>query len=443
MDRETSSVNTAIIYNNIGQIIQQWSAETLFDLGGKINIPNSADTDTLLLFGESSEQHVLIPYTLNYPPSLFSASRRPLINVKKGTATYHGKFYANNNDNGNSRSISILVTAGDREKIITIYDYDMVEELGTNVDQMKTIQVIPLLDGIGTINNISMTYLVNHLSWSGYYTLLLDLTSLQIAVLRFNADAMNSRSLPFFARKTIFVAGKVNTSSSERVPMARLSFTQVAMTTTTESAIPLDEYVEYPYGPINVEPNASTPINLFTQTAIPCQKIYSAIFGQDGVTFGYRFVAPRTLPAGNVIVYSTGKMKEVIGPFIGSSSIPETRMGQDVDITMGSTTSLKITAIVSSSHCNIQSETEPMNEPIDDKKCRQTLLTAKLINTNDKTTFVILHYYIGESRILDNKITALDSVEWKMERKLNQLEFSGILPSSSETWLNVELIIGS
>lgn len=449
MDREGSSVNTAIIYNDLGQIIQQWSAETLLNSGGKIHIPSSAQTNTLLLFGESSEQHVIIPYTFSYPTPLFSSSKRPLLNVKKGTAIYHGRLYAINDNSG--RSISLLVTAGDREKVVTIYDYDMVEELATNVDSSKTIQVVPLLDGIGPLNNISITYLVNHLAWSGYYTLLLDIISSCIAVLRFNADATNSRGLPFFARKTLFVAGKVNnTIVSSETPMVRRAFAQVAsaMTTSPDNEVALDEYIEYPYGPISIEPNASTPINLFTQTSIPCQKIYSATFGQRGITFSYRFVAPRILPAGNVVVYSTGKMKEVIGPFIGSSSIPETRLGQEVNLLMGATTSLKITTTVSSLRDYIPSEmnrTEEHTSPDDaTKKYTQIILTAKLVNPTDKNALVVLHHHIGETRILSTKMTPSDGVDWKIEMSpMFMLEFSRLIPPLSETSLQVELLTGS
>ena len=451
--------DNTILYSDLGQRIQTWNP-----LNGHIPIPATTNISSVMLFGENKESHVVLPYSIVYPPSYFSVSHHSIVTVRKNNVIYHGALYAIGD--GKRRSVTLRMATGNAEKALTIYDYDTIEEIGSSPQHEDTIYIIPSqstshpspLGAFGSLQDardrpaftgpMTITYLIDFLTWQSSYTVLLDSALETIVMLRLSAEITNSGSSQFTSAKTSLLAGSVRQGPAlARTPSVRKarassmmqeSVAMAVMPTEFSTSVAVDEYLEFPIGPITVGSGETIPIELFTLTAISAKKIYFASLGDDKtITFGYRFMSPRTLPSGTMIVYSTASTGELLGPFLGSTTINESREHDSVDLMLGSTSSIKIESNVESNLVDIVEKIGETEGPQGTKtegpqgvKRKQEHLTmkAKITNRNKTNIVLILRRYIYDSRIISSTYTT----GWTMTRKGPLVEFRGEIASAPD-----------
>lgn len=176
--------DNTILYSDLGQRIQTWNP-----LNGHIPIPATTNISSVMLFGENKESHVVLPYSIVYPPSYFSVSHHSIVTVRKNNVIYHGALYAIGD--GKRRSVTLRMATGNAEKALTIYDYDTIEEIGSSPQHEDTIYIIPSqstshpspLGAFGSLQDardrpaftgpMTITYLIDFLTWQSSYTVLL------------------------------------------------------------------------------------------------------------------------------------------------------------------------------------------------------------------------------------------------------------------------------
>lgn len=411
-----------ILYSDLGQKIQTWNP-----INGHIPIPAHANISSIILFLEANDSHVVLPYSIIYPPGYFNVTHHPIVTVRKNNNTYHGTLHSRRDDK--MRSITLRMMTGNTEKAITIYDYDTIEETNSSrfasslPNHEDTIYIIPTTSSPAS-SPMTITYLIDSLSWRSVYTVLLDTTTSTIAMLRLSAEITNSGVSSFTSAKTSLLAGSVRQGPAlamSRNAKSRASMAQSAMVmevTPTEFTTPraIDEYLEFPISSITVGAGETIPVELFTLTSISSKKIYFNSLGENrSVSFGYRFSSPRTLPAGTMIVYSTGHTGELLGPFLGSTQISESREHDDIDMILGVTSSVKIES-------NIESSQISVSEGREEKKKQERLtMRAKITNRNPVDIFVILRRSIYDARI----VSSSNTTGWTMTRKGPLIEYSG------------------
>ncbi len=424
--------DNTILYSDLGQRIQTWNP-----LNGHIPIPATTNISSVMLFGENKESHVVLPYSIVYPPSYFSVSHHSIVTVRKNNVIYHGALYSIGD--GKKRSVTLRMTTGNAEKALTIYDYDTIEEIGSSPQHEDTIYIIPS-QSTSQSSPMTITYLIDFLTWQSSYTVLLDSALETIVMLRLSAEITNSGSSQFTSAKTSLLAGSVRQGPAlARTPSVRKarassmmqeSVAMAVMPTEFSTSVAVDEYLEFPIGPITVGSGETIPIELFTLTAISAKKIYFASLGDDKtITFGYRFISPRTLPSGTMIVYSTASTGELLGPFLGSTTINESREHDSVDLMLGSTSSIKIESNVESNPIDIIEKIGETEGPQGTKRKQEHLtMKAKITNRNKTNIVLILRRYIYDSRIISSTYTT----GWTMTRKGPLVEFRGEMASAPD-----------
>ena len=414
-------VDRMILYSDLGQKIQTWSPTNEY-----IPIPAHANISSVILFAEAEDSHVVLPYSIIRPPSYFNVTRHPIVTVRKNDTTYHGTLDSRRDDK--TRSATLRIMTGDTEKAITIYDYDTIEETSSFGDRLNTSfpnheDTIYIRPTLSTSSPLTITYLIDFLNWRSVYTVLLDTTTPTIAMLRLNAEITNSATFPFTSAKTSLLAGSVrqgpslamSRSAKPKASMIQSAMAMEVMPTEFTTSMAVDEYIEFPISSITIGAEETIPVEIFTLTDISTKKIYFISLGEDrSVSFGYRFSSPRTLPTGTMIVYSTGQTGELLGPFLGSTQVNESRKHDEIDMILGVTSSVKIESNIESRQVSIvEGETKKTQEHL--------TMRAKITNRNPTNIFVILRRSIYDSRI----VSSSNTTGWTMTRKGPVIEFSG------------------
>lgn len=422
------TVDTAVIYHNQTQIIQEWPMKSLDQIG----IPESANVDSLLLLGHTPNGHIIVPYTVTKPVIPLTPSHATFVTVQKGNELHKGYLYSHDVQ-GDNRSATLYVEdASGNGRMVMIWNYDSMEQVGINSHHLHHINVIPNPPQL--LKNVTMTYLTEGVFWRGNYTILLDTQKVEIDLLRYVANVTNQQKIPFRTQKTLLVAGSVNSTVVPRSGI-KLQARAMSLSTVESSEVeshPVDEYIEYVTDGVYIESESSLPLELFALTSIPCTKWYIGSFGYDtSLRFGYRFEAPQTLPSGSAIIYSRSA-NGVIGELLGSTSIQESRIGKEVELILGETTSILMTS-------QISQESTQVTEGNIKKTYLVVRLRAALKNLNNKQANVILQYPASHASIRSTKVTP----GWKIEQKGANVEISRTLLPSQDATTEAELVIGA
>lgn len=432
----TSDIFT--IYSQLAQRTQVWSLASASQKASTeknvyvFPVPLETVISSILLFQETPDGYVIIPYTLLTPGTPFDDKKMAQVVVKKGALSYTGYLI-----NLTDEMATITIKSGDNrtaEKVLRIRKYDTVETLANNI----SLRNYCLCINTSHAGSIMMTYLINNIEWKGNYTAILDLASSSIPLLRYNGEVKNLTSQVFTSTETYLVTGKVSQdlSRSERVYAANaMASVQRAPNNDSDNLTisALDEYTKYPVEGLRLEDKLS--VDLFSKISLIARKIYINTLGQQSVDFGYRFKAPDFLPGGKVFVYTTGRNGNLLGSFLGTSNINESRENDEVDLALGSTTSIKVETQVQERNITEQ-ESDMALEESSKEKLKLIDIKSKISNRNPEKVTLLLHHYIGTDYVLESTCT-------EQTQKNGILEYTLELEPNSEFEFNCQLKTGT
>lgn len=357
----------------------------------KLLLPQHAELETITLLAANGR---IVPF--NYVPAVTRTSgaltnrttgERVTAIVTKDNQTLEGQVLNVDGDN-----ITLLING----TITTIRRYDQVT-YSTNDDNTKPYILVD-----GSIGEVTLSYLLNNITWTCVGTGLYD-DERSVIILRLAATITNNTENNIEGQITVVSGGvrQQRPSTNEIRPMAAMAI-RAAPYSSEVLLDNLEDYREYNLGQRVLYNKNVAELGTWE---IPVIKIYvHETRSGNQVNYGFRMVASDFLPAATINMYSL--MNNTIGSYLGSDTIVETPKGKEVDVMIGSSTMIQCESTVSS----VEREVTQDNELVNSVNTVETHLVTDTITTTVKNNtkvqpWIILKHFIGNKQFISSTQT--------------------------------------
>ena len=412
-----ASIDDLIIYPNFGQRNQTF-VEPSF---GQISFPllDSIQLESLFVYQENPNgERTLLPYQVISGHEAFDPKQQSSIVVTKDGNNYEGILI-----NKGKNTVTILQLDNRESVLLQVRDYDLLERRREGLENPSQRYLAVKVENQ---NPVTVNYLFNGISWSGQYTIIINQKT--ISVLRFSGLINNSTQETIKSTNTTLISANLNTAYQSQQLRPMYAAMKVSSEESASPEIGLDEYLTYSFEGMELEDQNSVDLLLLSE--IPVDKFYLNTIGQEEVSFGYTFKAPKDLPRGSAYVYSASP-DHLVGPLIGTGTIPEKREDEKVEMILGQTTRVHVKSTVSERSLKVVD-----NSPTE----REITVQSRLINRSDDVITIVLQQYIGNDKI-KSFTSAPNKQNYERERGL--LKFKVTLNPKSEKDFAYTLVLQS
>lgn len=274
---------------------------------------------------------------------------------------------------------------------------------------------------------IQISYLVNGLNWRPSYTMIINNENPDlINLLQLRAEIHNQSGELITPDKLKLISGSIRSPEGEIIeyaqaaqaaqaekPMASMMARSTAPLAEGVAEYGIDEYVTYEPKPQPLRDNSL--VEIFS-TPISGKRVYLYDIGTTVTRFGYNYVTEDYLPEGQVMIYS--KEKNGVGMFLGTSKIKETRAGQELELMIGNTSSVKVEEVIQQSKVAITDRNGPNDEEQVKRYELRVLGNLTIHNVNKTNTRIIIRYPLDNQELVNitPKHTKIknNNIEWHL-----------------------------
>lgn len=337
-DNTLSALNmqdSLTVYSQSAHIVTRLS-------GGRITLPTSTILNSIIVLDNTRK---MVPYDVTSSSIPDDNGCLPIGHKAKvygQDRSFSGKILA---CNANRVSLS------NNDTTTTIRNFEAIQ--GTSYEVEVTTQR----------QATTISYRIDNIYWMPIGTAIVD-ESLGIVNFYLTGDIINNTGVTFDSNLTL-VGGDVNQEnkvSASRVIALAASSVQVST-----------DAISFPLGRKVVDRQTNLEIASF-QSKI--EKIYSATTDSNRVMYGYQFVSHTRLPSLVVNSYTQDGLR-----FVGTSSIPEVQVGDNVVLELGTGGQVSIATNV---------------ERVENDKIIDLKILSHIRNYNSKSIVFELKHYVGD-----------------------------------------------
>jgi hypothetical protein len=377
-----SSDTNITIYSRSAHIIQKKKYQD-----GTIMLPKFVNVSSILLLDEDNN---VIPFSYlseinsNTVPTDRLTGNKVEVQVIKNEKTIKGKILSITQDN---------VTLLSNNQVINIRKYDQV--LMPVADDLTQPQL--LISSEYNNNILTLSYLINNISWECVATALIDEEN-NMMYLRLAGDITNNTEFDINAETTL-VSGDVYQQHSEPTYKESRMLMASAPSNKVSSSM-LEDYVKYNVGERLIRNKDVAELGTISY---PINKLYIHKTQDGNVKFGYRLTATEFVPACTINVFS---YKETIDSFLGSTTIEEKQVNDEVDVMLGESSLLQCNStVIVSDDITIDNEEKSKKYKLSVEEKQWHVVTedinVEITNHTNKNTFLIIKHYVGNKLLVD------------------------------------------
>lgn len=404
------SKDTIVVYPRFGQMTSIWCVNKA---QGCYNIPllQSVDNNSLVLFNLDNNHLHVINHTLVEGKVAFNIGDEVAISEEIGTyAKYvNGKIKSIQND-----YIEIVAEIENKTRTYRVMDY---KQIAVNQESTDSHVQVDLTELSG---NLQLSYLFNNIGWGAHYNIVFNDNKIELFKMVGKIYNNNKK----LSGDVVLVAGNISKPRQDMV--TRSMMTEVASDQKlgmTEGKF--EEHYRYNVGSQCIKDTLN--IDLIAESGIESTKYYiHDMESYDQVAYGYRLLAPKFLPEGDMYLYHRSN-NDIM--YFGTSRIKETREGTKVSFTVGATTQVKIESVVQTSTTSVTPDDTHTQE------LQNVLINTTLKNLTGKLAVVILRYYVG-----NDKVISTNQEPTKRENRYLVWELT-LVPTDKITLMNINLEI--
>jgi len=360
------SKENIIIYPHFGQLTSMWNVSKAQGCY-KIQLLESADNNSLVLFNLDRDGIHTVKHTMVEGSEGFNVGDEVAISGEIGTYTKHviGKLKSIQPD-----LIEIVSEIDHKTRTYRIKDYKQIAV--NKVSEASTVNV-NLTDLKG---ELQMSYLFNNIGWHSHYTIIFNNDKIDLFKMVGKIDNQNEK----LSGNVVLIAGNISKPHRETVGRS--------MVTEIKHSKFLENY-RYNIGSQCIKNTLS--IDLISESDIDSTKYYvHDVESHNIVTYGYRMMAPKFLPYGDLYLYHRSSSGII---YAGTSQIKETREGTDLSFMVGTTNQVEIESSVS--HQKFETSIDGITSHQKD-----VTINTKLTNLTDQLAVVELRYYVGNNKVI-------------------------------------------
>ena len=286
---------------------------------------------------------------------------------------------------------------------------------------------------------IQISYLINGLNWRPSYTMIINNDNLDlINLLQLRAEIHNSSGDLITPDKLKLISGSIKSPEADMIeyeqagkPMAAMMTRSAAPKALSEGIVEyaIDEYITYE---VETQPLRDNSLVEIFSSQISAKRVYLYDIGSRVTKFGYHYITDDYLPEGPVMIYS--KERNGVGMFLGTSRIKETRVGQETELTIGNTSSVKVEEVVQQSKIAVTDHNRPNNEEQVKRYELHIVGELTIFNTNSSPARIIIRYP------LDNQ-TLVNVTPKQTKIKNNNLEWHFNVQNDKNSLFKFELVL--